>query len=266
MVKVAAIMARKKRRASATRRLHRSLGAGGAVFIIFLALSGIAINHSNFLGLDKKPVSQGVLLDWYGLEKPEKVLSYRVADQWLSFAGSQVFLNEQPVSTLANGVGAVPAGDILVVAGSEELFLIDSSGQLIERQRWEASPADPIRSIGSLPDGTVSLKTKQQIWLSDRDFIQWTPVDGATIKPDWAHSEALPATLMQTITQSYRGHGLNLERVLLDLHSGRFFGGIGVLIYDLVALILGFLAVSGLTMWFKSRRIGKRKSSRANYD
>lgn len=258
-------MARKKRPASVTRRLHRSLGAGAAIFIIFLVLSGLAINHSNFLGLDKTPVSQGVLLDWYGLEKPDKVLSYRVSDQWLSFAGSQVFLDEKPVSTLSNGVGAIPAGDILVVAGGEELLLLDSTGQLIERQVWEAAQADPIISIGSLPDGTVSLKTRHQAWLSDRDFIQWTKVDGTTIKPDWAHAEALPANLMQAITRSYRGHGLNLERVLLDLHSGRFFGGIGVLVYDLVALVLGFLAVSGLTLWFKSRRNGKRQSNRANH-
>lgn len=250
------MMGRKKRRASVTRRLHRSLGAGGAIFIIFLVLSGLVINHSNFLGLDKTPVSQGILLDWYGLEKPEKILSYRVADQWLSFAGSQVFLNEKPVSNLSNGIGAVPAGDIMVVAGSDELLLLDSTGQLIERQTWEA--ADPIVSIGSLPEGTVSLKTRDQTWLSDADFIQWTRVDGATINPDWARAGALPAGLVQAITHVYRGQGLNLERVLLDLHSGRFFGPIGVLVYDLVALVLGFLALSGLILWFKSRGNGKR--------
>ncbi len=259
------MMARKKRPASATRRLHRSLGAGSAVFVIFLVLSGLVINHSNFLGLDQKPVSQGILLDWYGLEKPQSVLSFRVADQWLSFAGSQVFLDEKPVTNLSNGVGAVPAGDILVVAGADELLLLDNSGQLIERQSWEAAPEDPIMSIGLLPDGTVSLKTGQQLWLSDKDFIQWTKADNTSIQPDWAHSEALPENLVQAISLSYRGHGLNFERVLLDLHSGRFFGPIGVLVYDLVALVLGFLAVSGLILWFKSRGNGKRKNGRAKH-
>ena len=146
----------------------------------------------------------------------------------------------------------------MVVAGSEELLLLDSTGQLIERQTWEAAPEDPIISIGSLPDGAVSLKTKYQTWLPDRDFIQWTSVEDTTINPDWAHSEATPQTLLRAITSSYRGHGLSLERLLLDLHSGRFFGNIGVLVYDLVALVLGFLAISGLTLWFKSQRKGKR--------
>jgi len=47
--------------------------------------------------------------------------------------------------------------------------------------------------------------------------------------------------------------------VLLDLHSGRIFGPVGVLVYDLLALTLGFLAISGLVLWFRGRRNGKSK-------
>ncbi len=50
-----------------------------------------------------------------------------------------------------------------------------------------------------------------------------------------------------------------MERVLLDLHSGRIFGPVGVLVYDLLALALGFLSISGLLLWFRGRRNGKRK-------
>ncbi len=64
-------------------------------------------------------------------------------------------------------------------------------------------------------------------------------------------------TLQQAITRVYRGEGLSLERLLLDLHSGRIFGSIGVLVYDLLALALGFLSISGLVLWFRSRRNGK---------
>jgi hypothetical protein len=257
------VKAHKKRPVSAVRRLHRSLGAGAALFVIFLVLSGLAINHSHSLGLDKKPVSQDLLLDWYGLEKPETVTGYKVAGRWISFAGSQVFLDEEAVSNLANGVGAVAAGDLLLVAGSEELLLLDGSGQLIERQAWQTAPADPVTAVGVLPDGTVSLKTTRQTWLADADFIQWTSVEDQAVTPVWAQPGPLPGNLMQAVTRSYRGHGLNLERVLLDLHSGRFFGTVGVLVYDLLALVLGFLAVSGLVLWFRGPRNGKKQGSRA---
>ena len=70
----------KKRKASKARRLHRSLGAGAAVFVIFMVLSGLAINHSNGLGLDQRHVSQSLLLDWYGLGKLENIHSFAVGD------------------------------------------------------------------------------------------------------------------------------------------------------------------------------------------
>ena len=50
-------MARKKRKASTLRRLHRSIGAAAVVFVLFIVISGIAINHSHGLGLDRKYVS-----------------------------------------------------------------------------------------------------------------------------------------------------------------------------------------------------------------
>jgi len=47
-----------------------------------------------------------------------------------------------------------------------------------------------------------------------------------------------------------------MERLLLDFHSGRIFGPVGVLVYDLLALAVGFMAISGLVLWFRGRRNG----------
>jgi hypothetical protein len=175
-----------------------------------------------------------------------------------------VFLDEKPVAALSNGVGAAAAANILVVAGSEEILLLDDSGQLIERQTWGRSPGDPVTSIGLLPNGNVIIKTNHGAWQPDADFIGWARVEDATADPDWSRAQPLPASLMQAVSRSYRGHGLSFERVLLDLHSGRFFGAFGVLVYDLVAIVLGFLAVSGLVLWFRGRRNVKRQSNHVN--
>jgi len=229
---------------------------------MFMVLSGLVINHSNSLGLDQRHVSQSVLLDWYGLEKPEHINSYPVGDNWLSVAGSQLYLNEKPVSTVANGVGAVFNGDVLVAAGREQLLLLDSTGQLIERQPWGPPGAEPIEAIGLLADATVVVRTQHQFWYADVDLITWKQADDNPPNPAWATSTHAPGSLIQAITQQYRGDGLSLERVLLDLHSGRIFGSMGLLVYDLLSLTLGFLAVSGLILWFRGRRNGKRKPKR----
>jgi len=128
-------MARKKSRASAVRRLHRSFGVVAAIFILFMVMSGLAINHSHDLGLDQQHVSQPSLLNWYGFGEPKDIRSFVVADVWLSFAGSQLYLNDDHVATITNGVGAVGNADMLIAAGSEELLLLNFDGSLIECNR-----------------------------------------------------------------------------------------------------------------------------------
>ena len=241
------------------RRLHRSLGAGAAIFVLFMVLSGLVINHSNDLGLDRQAVSQSFLLDWYGLGKPENIYSFAVGNDWLSFAGSQLYLNDKSVATLSDGVGAVSNGELLIAAGSDELLLLDLEGNLIERIPWAPIGAAPIESVGLHTNATVAVKSANRAWLADADLLKWRPVDEARSAPRWSSPKSAPGELKQAITRSYRGEGLSLERLLLDLHSGRIFGSVGVLVYDLLALALGFLSISGLIVWIRSRRNGKSR-------
>jgi hypothetical protein len=251
-------MARRKRKTSLSRRLHRSFGIGSAVFVIFMVVSGIAINHTNDIGFDQQSVSQPFLLSWYGLNEPQSIYSFAVAEHWLSVAGSQLYLNGKSVSTLSNGVGAVSTDQFLVVAGNKELLMMDLNGRLIERSRWDQPGAGNIDAIGNLPDGAVVVKSMQSIWLADSDLLNWSQTND-TDKPVWSSSKAAPEEIQQAITQHFRGDKLDFEQVLLDIHSGRIFGTLGILIYDLLALAVGFLAISGVILWVRGRRNGKPK-------
>lgn len=249
-------MARKKSRASAIRRLHRSLGAGAAIFILFLVISGLAINHSHDLGLDQRHVSQSSLLSWYGIGKPQDIRSFAVADSWLSFAGSQLYLNDKHVATIANGVGAVRNADMLIAAGSEELLLLDHDGTLIERLPWYQPGVGPIEAIGLYEETIVAVKSANQLWLADEQMLDWQPAENVSTGAVWSSPVLPPPELHRDITSQYRGDGLSMERLLLDFHSGRIFGPVGVLVYDLLALAVGFMAITGLVLWFRGRRNG----------
>jgi len=254
-------MARKNPQSSTTRRLHRSIGISAAVFAIFMIASGLVLNHSNQLGLDQHHVSQSLLLRWYGLSEPKKLQSFAVGDQWLTFAGAQLYLDDKHVTATSNGVGAVASGEWLVAASADELLLLERNGSLIERLPWGPPGAGSIVAVGRAGNGAVVVKAAGQLWLSDKDLLDWQALEAPPAKPMWSSSELAPETLRQEILQQYRGQGLSLERLLLDTHSGRIFGTAGLLVYDLLALALGFLALSGLILWVRGRRNGQRNGN-----
>jgi hypothetical protein len=51
--------------------------------------------------------------------------------------------------------------------------------------------------------------------------------------------------------KKFQSQFLNWERVILDAHSGRLFGNLGVWFMDIVALMLILLSVSGIYIWLK---------------
>lgn len=255
-------MANKKSGVSIMRRLHRKLGASAAAFILFMAFSGLAINHTQGLGLDRHHVTQSFLLGWYGIGEPEQIRSFSADGNWLSFAGSQAYFNGNYVSTLSNGVGAIFDGDMLVVAGSNELLILDREGGLVERLPWEHPDSGMIESIGLLENGTVLVKSTGKLWMTDAQLLQWKAIDEATVTPAWSDLAIEPEEIRQNITRHYLGAGLSMEQLLLDLHSGHIFGPVGMWVYDLLALIVGFLAISGIVLWIRGNGNGKKKYSK----
>lgn len=245
------------------RRMHRTLGVSVAVFVVFMVVSGIAINHSQGLELDRRHVSQPLLLSWYGIGGPEDIHSFALNGNWLSFTGSQAYYDGQYLSDLSNGVGAVFNGELLVVAGSRELLIVDQDGVLVEKMPWAYADSGPIESIGLLGSGGVLVKSGSEAWVADDQLLQWLEIDPETIHPAWSNSAKEPAEIRQAIVQHYQGSGLSMERLLLDVHSGRIFGGVGTLVYDALALVVGFLAISGLVLWFRGRKNGKKRSPKA---
>ena len=251
-------MARRQRKPSLSRRLHRSFGAFAAVFVLFMVVSGIAINHSNQLDLDQKPVSQPLLLDWYGIGEPGSIFSFAAGNHWLSFAGSQLYLDGHAVTAVTTGVGAVASDPGIIVASSDELVLLDNDGKLIERLAFQPIGGGSIEAIGIHPPGGVVVKSMHKTWLTDSNLLTWTVLEDTTRKSIWSRSAPAPEAIQLAITRHYRGENLNLEQLLLDLHSGRVFGSVGILIYDLLALAVGFLALSGLLLWLRGKSNGNR--------
>lgn len=224
------------------RRWHRRLGLATAVFVFWLAASGMLLNHTSELKLGQRPLHAAWLLSWYGLANDD-TRGFRVGQHWLASAGDTAVLDGKAVPALRDAaMGLVATPNFLAAASATEIVLLTPGGELVEHLDAAALPGIPLTRIGTSGE-LVIVETGGRLFAS-ADGGQWQPY---TASAAWSSASELPPEVQNQLRQS--GPGVSAERLLEDLHSGRFFGPVGVYLVDLVALVFGVLAVTGFWLW-----------------
>jgi len=231
---------------------HRYFGLAAAVFVILLSVTGIALNHTDSLHLDTSYVQSDTLLDWYGIHAPAAISSYRTGASTISQVGDQVYWNAHRMAAVEPPLrGAVAFADLVVVALDASLLLYTDHGELIEQLGPAAGVPAPIQAVGIRSGGELVIKTTSGNYLTDENFLGWKTLADSGIT--WAAAAQPGQELAQALRRAYRGSGLPLERVLLDLHSGRILGEAGVWLVDAAAVLFLILAASGVWLWGRRR-------------
>ena len=82
-------------------------------------------------------------------------------------------------------------------------------------------------------------------------MLEWSRAENPEVS--WSEATPVPAGLEESLQAAYRGAGLPVERVLLDLHSGRILGRAGIYLVDAAAVLFLLLAMSGVWLWTRRR-------------
>ena len=247
------------------RHWHARVGAMAAIFFLLLAVSGLALNHTDVLNLAKYQVHANWLMRWYGLKPSVPTRGYLFKDGYFAASGERwvmdnhVLLDQGLSETKQNLVGAITWGDMRAIASEDHLFLYLPDGKLVDSLSGAALPNAPIKRLGSINTGVMPqlvLETAQGSFVSE-DGLAWQilKVEKASVsaQPAWAKEQVLPRTLSASLTQAF-GPSLPLERIVLDLHSGRIFGRYGPLLMDMAALGLIILSLSGVWIYLRTVR------------
>jgi hypothetical protein len=243
------------------RRWHKTIGLLAAVFFIYLALTGLFLNHSEALDPESTPVSAPWLMAWYGLKTavPDNGFHlggslFAASDTAWAWAGKSLKPGHGTV------VGAVVAGEQLWIATSSEIALFRADGKLIDRIERELLPAYPLRHLG-VRDGRPTVDTPRGVFATT-DGVTWVTAPPAQA---WSHAQPLSDAEKAALAPLF-APSLSLERIVADLHSGRIFGRYGVLVTDALAASLLLLVASGAWMYFKSPRRTRRHHTGVRHD
>ena len=232
------------------RRWHGRIGLASALFLLFLALTGLALNHSGLLDLDNRSVTNSWLLRWYGLHPKVPELGYVVGPAYFSWDAEKWVIRDKVITTrTATPVGAVMIGDILFIATRNELYLYRVNGQLIDKISGVALPAMTITMLGNTVRAVV-LRTPDGDFASE-DGVDWKKIKSSSVT--WSAPQNLPDSVRQEMAQAF-SPSLPLQRVLLDVHSGRALGRYGPIFVDILAILLIALSVSGTWIYWRTAK------------
>jgi len=245
--------------------LHRSFGAVLGVFVVILAVTGLLLNHTSELGLKKVHLHNSLLNAVYGLNPPACTVAYPVGGHWLSLWGERQFWDGRPLDLPPTKriYAALLKNDVVLVATAEQLNLLVTDGTLIDRIDYPAQHT--LNRVGRyagdlvLDFGSAWPHTKL-----NSDMTAFEPMQPSPEVVTWeAGGHALPEALAQAIRKTYQGEGVDLERVILDLHSGRIAGKIGVYFMDAVAIGMLLLVASGSFLLWLRRNSARKMAKRA---
>lgn len=229
---------------------HKWLGLGSSLFVIVISVTGFALNHSTGLELDRRMMSADWLMRWYGIAPQGEPTAFQAGSHWVIEWDGQLFFDDTHLGDLEELAGAGILGEEFVVAGSGKVLVVDGEGGLLEELGEVSLPPGRIRKIGQTEGGLAVETTEGEFVLKN-----WFEIAELGRQPvTWFEAAEAPPKALEEANRAYRGEGLPAYRVLLDVHSGRFFGSVGVIIYDVAAILFVILAGTGIWLGVRKRR------------
>jgi hypothetical protein len=231
---------------------HRRIGLLATTFIVFLVVTGIALQHSDNFNLNTQYLSNSWLLKYYGI-KPNPIITYQLGNQTISHAGESIYLSGKPISHHVESIhGAIPhSNNEFIIATSDSLLVINNKGDIVDEVTTQDGLQEAPIGIAVSKNNSTVMRGINTYWESVDDLTQWQALQGP--HPRWvAPAITLPA-LRQVIESHDMSQQINLERFLLDAHSGRFFGKYGIYVIDIAAILLLILSVTGIWLWVVRR-------------
>ena len=235
---------------------HRWVGVCATLFLVILALTGLALNHTERLKLDQVYVKNGFILSQYGMSGGSDITTYRIhGTNTLSHLDGSLFYNGTLLGPGGFPLGIIEGGPMTVVATATKLLYLSEMGELIEQVDTYQLPWEELQILGEVVEAdALVFVTDTGLWQPDADWIEFKRYEGAYVVDAMLEEVALREEEQAAILEAFQGQGIPLYRVILDLHSGKLFGWGGRTVMDLTALAILLLIASGISGWLRKAR------------
>jgi hypothetical protein len=226
-------------------RWHRRIGVSAALFLIWIVISGWLLNHTDSLGLAQHQIRSTLLANWYGLKIDAPKEIFTNGDHWLTSNDENFIFDNRVFNSKMHPVGITQSPTVIAVASENFLMLFSQEGTLVDTLNTVDLPFPHISKIGA-GCGGIAIQDHTEI-LASVDGIEWQPCTENIV---WSAPQPINQSQLDKITPLLIPT-LSVEKLVVDLHTGRFFGRFGPYVVDFIGGCLLLLALSGLWLFFR---------------
>jgi hypothetical protein len=222
--------------------------------LLLVTITGLLLNHTVDLGLSKRRVTADWIQSRYGMTLKGEPKAYGLERK--TYAGlwdGKLFHRSNIIADSSPLVGAVPLRDGTAVVTASAVHYFGLDGELIETLGPVTLPEPPITRAGRSQDLTLVLETDSGTFTADANLLEFTETPSPE-GTEWSAPVVASEAEIAAWKSAFSGDGIPLDRVILDIHSGRFFGSIGKWIYDLLVMGILILSVTGIVLYVRIRR------------
>lgn len=228
---------------------HRWVGYTSLFFVMILSITGLILNRAEKFNLNQIMVQNDIVSSLYSQPPNASPVHFKAGEQWLSWLEGRIYLDGEFFSQNTSlPVGAATLNDLIIIGTADGLSLYMKDGTLME------TIPGKILAIGQPSTDYIIIDTPNGVYRPDNDFITRQKTSETIASSDDLVQP--PQQIRQKIIQDFRGQGVTLSRLILDLHSGNIMGPYGSYIMDLAAISLIFLGITGL---FKRKKSDRHK-------
>jgi len=230
---------------------HRYVGIISALFVIILSVTGLLLNFTDDLNLDESHASNSWLLSRYNVTD-FPVTSFKADKQIISQASDYIYIDGiYKMHLLEEIVGTLRLHNDFLLATKSSLIIINPQGEMIDDiSTYSGLPEKPL-GIAMTTDGFPVLRGVNTYWRGNQELTAWQKLKGP--HPKWIAPTETPANINLLVQEHARSNEITLERIFLDLHSGRLLGDWGQHIMSAAAVLLLFLSITGTIIWIRKK-------------
>ncbi len=246
----------------ASKWLHKWLGLLLLLFLAWMSLTGVMMNHPGLIAgftvpgwlippqYDYENWNRNALTDLvFSPSNPDVAWAAGKPGVWITRdggAGFEPFMEGLPTS----GYYRKTRDLLLVEHGGRELLLAGCDGGLFLRDVAEGSWREVDLAQGRQPVRRVVAAGEDVLVATDSRLFR------SPLPPTPDSFREIP------ITRDEPKARISLVRLFFDLHYGKAWGIVGVLLFDAVGLILFFLCVSAFYTWYFPWQSRRNRESR----